>query len=282
MGSALAELGVGIEDLPLSLHSALSAIDDMIAAIPSGIRYAVTREPATDGNDELHLRSEQKIGQAAGLESRFDSGAPLAGTKLTAVRRRQPLVVLGIRDGAKLLVFPILRGGRPVEVVLLHLELGGEVGAKVKLRFLEAFPQRTEQLADYFGEVLGTPGRAARARSPGRGVAPVRRAVLADGRRALVGGVRGVERCSGPWILGFNPRIRRCAPTPVGIHGSPMHDSGTHDQYAKRTLNCKRGLRWAGTSRERGGGRVRSSKQVTSSARRKTNTNCREVYRPNA
>ena len=34
MGKALAELGVGIEDLPLALHAALSAVDDMLAAIP--------------------------------------------------------------------------------------------------------------------------------------------------------------------------------------------------------------------------------------------------------
>jgi hypothetical protein len=42
-----------------------------------------------------------------------------------------------------------------VEVVLLHLELAAELEEKRKLRFLEAFPQRTEQLSEHFGELLG-------------------------------------------------------------------------------------------------------------------------------
>ncbi len=154
MGSALAELGVGIEDLPLSLHSALAAVDDMAAAIPSGIRYTLTRERA-GGSEEVHLRVAQKIGLARDAESRFDRGAPIAGTKLTAARRRQPMVVQGVRDGARLLVFPILEGGKPVEVVLLHLELRPEINERQKLRFLEAFPQRAEQLVEHFGEILG-------------------------------------------------------------------------------------------------------------------------------
>ena len=148
MGRALAELGVGVEDLPPSLHSALAAVDDLAAAIPSGIRYEIAGGT---------LRVARKIGLATGARSRFEDGAPLTGTKLTAVRRRQAMVVEGVRDGARLLVFPVLRRGQPVEVVLLHLELAEGVGEQAKLRFLEAFPQRAEQLTDHFGEILGRP-----------------------------------------------------------------------------------------------------------------------------
>lgn len=154
MGRALAELGVGVEDLPPSLHSALAAVDDLVAAIPSGIRYEVL-PPSPQG--PLGLRAIRKIGLAGGARSRFDDVAPLTGTKATVVRRRQAMVVEGIRDGARLLVFPVLRRGRPVEVVLLHLTLAEAVGERRKLRFLEAFPQRAEQLTDHFEEILGRP-----------------------------------------------------------------------------------------------------------------------------
>lgn len=154
MGRALTELGVGMEDLPLALLSALTAVDDMLSAIPSGIRYEVL-PPSPQGT--LGLRVRKKIGLARDARSRFDEGAPLTGTKATVVRRRQAMVIEGIRDGSRLLVFPVLRRGQPVEVVLLHLVLAESPGEARKLRFLEAFPQRAEQLTEHFGEILGRP-----------------------------------------------------------------------------------------------------------------------------
>ncbi len=152
LSRTLKELGIAVEDLPRPLQPPLSAIDDILADVPSGIRYEVHR-----GRGELRLQVARKIGLAAQARSRFDEGATLNGTKLASVRRRQPLVVRGIRDNARLLVFPILLGGRPTDVVLLHLGLRGDASEQQKRRFLEAFPQRAEQLVEHFEELLGRP-----------------------------------------------------------------------------------------------------------------------------
>ena len=65
------------------------------------------------------------------------------------------MVVTGIRDDSRLLVLPILKDGLPVELVLLHLELRDDVSAKHKLRFLQAFPHRAEEVAEHLEEMLG-------------------------------------------------------------------------------------------------------------------------------
>lgn len=152
LGRALGELGLGLEDLPRSLQPSLVAVDHVLKDVPSGIRYEV------EGSGPfLSLKTKKKMGSAGETESRFDVGAPLNGTKLTCVRRRQPLVVRGVRDGANLLVFPILQGGVPREVVLLHLVIRHDVSTDEKLRFLEAFPQRTEAILEHFEEIAGRP-----------------------------------------------------------------------------------------------------------------------------
>jgi glucosamine--fructose-6-phosphate aminotransferase (isomerizing) len=152
LSRTLRDLGIAVEDLPRPLQPPLTAVDDLLADVPSAIRYTVQR-----GRGELRLQTARKIGLAAQASSRFDDSATLNGTKLACIRRRQPLVVRGIRDNARLLVFPILLGGRPTDVVLLHLKLRADASEQQRRRFLEAFPQRAEQLVEHFEELLGRP-----------------------------------------------------------------------------------------------------------------------------
>ena len=111
--------------------------------------------------ERLSLRVTNKTGCSADRASRFDGGAPVSGTKAIAVHRRQPMLVLGVRDNAPIFVFPLLENGRPVELVLLHLQFEKHAWADVHEGLLAALPQRKEVLQTALEEAKGRPVTAA-------------------------------------------------------------------------------------------------------------------------
>ena len=111
--------------------------------------------------ERLSLRVTNKTGCSADRASRFDGGAPVSGTKAIAVHRRQPMLVLGVCDKAPIFVFPLLENGRPVELVLLHLQFEKHAWADVHEGLLAALPQRKEVLQTALEEAKGRPVTAA-------------------------------------------------------------------------------------------------------------------------
>jgi hypothetical protein len=111
--------------------------------------------------ERLNLRVTNKVGFSADRASRFDAGAPVSGTKAIAVHRRQPMLGLGVRDKTPIFVFPLLENGRPVELILLHLQFEKHARADVHEGLLAALPQRKEVLQTALEEAKGRPVTAA-------------------------------------------------------------------------------------------------------------------------
>lgn len=157
-GQALRDLGVSLDDIPSRVQYLLNLLDEAVSAIPSCVYYRLERIVDMSTNaEQLYLRVTRKTGSAIDKESRFDNSAPISGTKALVVRRRQPLLVRGIRDSAPILVFPLMREGKPVEIVLLHLTLKTSSTEDIRSRLLAVLPQRRELLQSAIEEAKGSP-----------------------------------------------------------------------------------------------------------------------------
>ena len=155
---ALRSMGIALDDVPIRVQHLLGLLDEIVGTVPGGVRYRIegTAGLVTD-MERLSLRVVNKIGCSADRASRFDEGAPVSGTKAIAVHRRQPMLVLGIRDKVPIFVFPLLQNGRPVELVLLHLQFEKHARADVHEGLLAALPDRREMLQTTLEEAKGRP-----------------------------------------------------------------------------------------------------------------------------
>jgi glucosamine--fructose-6-phosphate aminotransferase (isomerizing) len=155
---ALRAMGTALDDVPNRIQHLLGLLDEVLTSISGGVRYGVEGLAGLRTQVErAKLRVITKIGCSSDRPSRFESGAPASGTKAVALRRRQALLVRGVRDNVPIFVFPVLKNGWPAEVILLHLEFKAQISLSVRESLLSALPQRREALQAVLEEANGRP-----------------------------------------------------------------------------------------------------------------------------
>ena len=157
-GEALRGMGTALDDVPVRIQHLLGLLDEALASVSGGVRYGVEGLAGLRTQVErVNLRVIAKIGCSSDRLSRFESGAPVSGTKAVVLRRRQALLVRGVRDNVPIFVFPVLKNGWPAEVILLHLEFKAQISLSVRESLLNALPQRREALQTVLEEANGRP-----------------------------------------------------------------------------------------------------------------------------
>jgi glucosamine--fructose-6-phosphate aminotransferase (isomerizing) len=126
----------------------LSRVQPAIAAVEGLTRYSVTGLRA-DGtlSADTQVRVVDRRGVAAGMKSRAENGAPLAGTKRQVVAARRLFLGVGGGDGRRIAILPLLGGDRHVAgLVLLHLRFKDDLSRDEKARVLGAKLDRLRDL----------------------------------------------------------------------------------------------------------------------------------------
>ncbi|MGI9577551.1 MAG: SIS domain-containing protein [Microthrixaceae bacterium] len=139
------ETGVGRDSLPYSALRTLAELDPAIDSVTGWTRYAL------EGGDDLpsaSIRAVDAGGVAKGLTSRTESDPRLRGTKALVARERELMVVKGRSDGRDVVIVPEIRGGVPVGLVLLHVDVVEHLPAATARSVLQGYRRRYQALRD--------------------------------------------------------------------------------------------------------------------------------------
>jgi glucosamine--fructose-6-phosphate aminotransferase (isomerizing) len=142
---AALDTGAGRDSLPYSALRTLAELDPAIEKVSGWTRYAL------DGGDSLPtatIRAVDAGGIAQGITSRTTSDPRLRGTKALVARERELMVVTGRSDGRNVVIVPEIRGGVPVGLVLLHVDVVDRLPAAVARSVLQGYRRRYQALRD--------------------------------------------------------------------------------------------------------------------------------------
>ncbi len=136
--AALAAAGLSSKDIPLADRARLSEMQLAVGEVTGLTRYALEnlREDGSPGPD-TRIRAVARTGSAAAIVSRAEQWVPLKGTKRAVVKERRAYIGVGLKDGRRIAIVPLVDHRYKVNALaLLHLAFREEMTVGEKIRAL--------------------------------------------------------------------------------------------------------------------------------------------------